>query len=43
MLSIKFHCAPVYDENYLKIEVKACNGVVSEVFSDGKIPKESIH
>ena len=39
MLNIKFRCELVYDEKYLKSEVKAFNGVVSTVFSDDKIPK----
>ena len=43
MLSIKFRNKPVYDEKYIKAKVKTLNGVVNVVFTDDKIPKESIH
>ena len=42
-LDIKFHSKPAYDEKYIKAKVKTFNGVVNTVFSDNKIPKESIH
>ena len=42
-LDIKFHSKPIYDEKYIKTKVKTFNGVVNTVFSDKKIPKESIH
>ena len=42
-LDIKFHGKPVYDEKYIKIKVKIFNGVVNTVFSDNKIPEESVH
>ena len=41
-LDIKFHSKPVYDEKYTKAKVKTLNGVVNTIFSDDKIPKESI-
>ena len=40
---IKFHSNPVYDEKYIKTKVKIFNEVVNIIFSDNKIPKESIH
>ena len=40
---IKFNSKPVYDEKYIKAKVKTFNDVVNTVFSDNKIPKESIH
>ena len=43
MLNIKFHSQPIYDEKYIKTNVKAFNGVVNTVFSDNKIKKESIY
>ena len=42
-LAIRFHSQPVYDEKYIKTEVKAFNGVINTVFSDNKIPKEKNH
>ena len=39
----KIHCQLVYDERYMKTKVKAFNGIVNTVFSDDKIPEESIH
>ena len=43
MLNIKLHSKPVYDQKYIKATVKPFNEVVNTVFSDDKIPKESIH
>ena len=42
-LCTKFHSKLVYDEKYTKSKVKAFNGVANTVFSDDKIPEESIH
>ena len=41
-LDMKFHSKFVYDEKYIKAKVKTFNKVVNTVFSDDKIPKESI-
>ena len=40
---MKLHSKPVYDEKSRKAKVKTFNGVVNTVFSNDKIPKESIH
>ena len=43
MLNIKLHSNPVYDEKYVKAKLKTYNEVVNTIFSEDKIPKESIH
>ena len=43
MLNIKLHSKPVYDEKYIKAKAKTFNDVVILVFSDDKIPNESMH
>ena len=43
ILDIKFHSKPAYDEKHIKTKVKAFNEVVNTIFSNNKIPKESIH
>ena len=42
-LGIKLQSKPVYDVKYIKAKSKTFNEVVNTVFSDDKIPKESIH
>ena len=42
-LNMKFHCMPVYDENYIKATVKEFNGVVKSNFWGDKVPKEGVH
>ena len=42
-LNIKFHSQPIYDEKYIKTKVKTFNDIINTVFSDNKVPKESIH
>ena len=42
-LNIKFHSKSVCDEKHFKTNVKAFNEVVNPIFSENKIPKESIH
>ena len=42
-LNIKFHCALVYDEKYIKAKVKVFDGVIKANFLDNKIPKENKH
>ena len=34
---------PVYDEQYVKVEVSQFNGVIKTNFLDDKIPKEGMH
>ena len=41
--SINFHSNPVYDEKYIKSEVKEFNGVVNTSFDVDKVPKEGVH
>ena len=38
-----FHSQPIYDEKYIKTEVKTFNNVINTVFSDNEIPKERNH
>ena len=42
-LNIKFHCAYVYDEKYIKFKVKEFDGVIDTNFLGNKIPKEYKH
>ena len=42
-LDIRFDSNPVYDETYIKTKVKTFNDFVSTIFSNNKVPKESIH
>ena len=42
-LSTKLHSQPIFDEKYIKTLVKTFNGVINSIFSENKIPKESIH
>ena len=42
-LNIKFHRAPVYDEKYIKDEVRAFDSVIKANFLGDKIPKENKH
>ena len=34
---------PVYDEKYIKVEVKEFNGVIKTNFLGDEIPKENVH
>ena len=43
ILSIKFHSEPIYDEKYIKTKVKTFNAMINILFTDDKIPKESVH
>ena len=43
ILNTKFHSQPIFDEKYIKTLVKTFNGVINSIFSENKIPKESIH
>ena len=40
---IKFHSNPVYDEKYIKAEVREYNGVIKTNFLDNEVPKEGVH
>ena len=42
-LNIKFHRTPVYDEKYIKDEVRAFDSVIKANFLGDKIPKENKH
>ena len=41
--SIKFHSTPVYDEKYMKAEVREFNGVIKTHFLSDEVPKENEH
>ena len=40
-LSIKFHSMTVYDEQYIKAEVREFNGVVKTSFLSDEVPKKT--
>ena len=42
-LNIRFHSMSVYDEKYMKAEVREFNGAIKTNFLGDEIPKESIH
>ena len=42
-LNIKFHSAPVYDEQYIKTKVREFNGVIKRNSSSDEVPKENEH
>ena len=42
-LNIKFHSIPVYDEKYIKAQVREFNGVIKTNFLGDEIPKEGVH
>ena len=42
-LNIKFHSMPVYDEKYIKTEVREYNRVIKTNFLSDEIPKENMH
>ena len=42
-LNIKFHSMPVYDEKYIKAEVREFNGVIKTNILSDEAPKESMH
>ena len=39
----KFNSKLVYDEKYIKAEVKTFNGIVNTIFWNDEIPKENVH
>ena len=42
-LKIKFHSTPVYDEQYIKAEVRELNGVIKTNFLGDEVLKENEH
>ena len=42
-LDTRFHSQPVYDEKYIKTEVKRFSGMINKIVSDNEIPKERNH
>ena len=42
-LNIKFNSKPVYDEKYIKANVRESDGVIKTNFLGDKIPKENKH
>ena len=42
-LSIKFHNMSVYDQTYIKAEVREFDGVIKTNFLGNEIPKENMH
>ena len=42
-LNIKFHSKPVYDETYIKVEVREFNGKIKTNFLNNEIPKQNMH
>ena len=43
ILNIKFHSQPIYDDKYIKTNVKIFNNTINTLFSGNEIPKERIH
>ena len=43
MLNIKFHSEPIYDDKYIKTNVKTFSCMINTLFSGNEIPKEKIH
>ena len=42
-LNIKFHTMPVYDEKYIKAQVRDFNRVIKANFLGDEVPKENVH
>ena len=42
ILNVKFDSQPIYDEKYMKSEVKICNNTINTLFSGHQIPTERI-
>ena len=42
-LNIKFHSKPVYDETYIKAEVREFDGKIKTNFLNNEIPKQNMH
>ena len=40
ILNVKLHIQPIYDEKYIKTEVKTFSSMISILFSGDEIPKE---
>ena len=43
ILNVKFHSQPIYDDKYIKSEVKPFNNTINTLFSGDEIPKERNH
>ena len=41
-LGIKFHSQPIYDDKYIKTEVKTFSSMINTLFSCNEIPKKEI-
>ena len=41
-LNSKFHSQPIYDDKYIKINIKTLSGMINTLFSSNEIPKERI-
>ena len=41
--NIKFHSMSVYDEKYIKVKVRECNGVIKTNFLDDEMPKRNVY
>ena len=42
-LKIKFHSMPVYDETYIKTNLRESNDVIKTKFLGDEVPKENMH
>ena len=42
-LKIKFHSMPVYDETYIKANLRESNDVIKTKFLGDEVPKENMH
>ena len=42
-IAIKVHCEPIYDQTYIKAEVREFDGVIKTNFLGNGAPKENMH
>ena len=43
VLNVKIHSQPIYDDKYIKTNVKTFNNTINTLFSGDEFPKERIH
>ena len=42
LLGVRFYSKPIYDDSYIKTEVKAFSNIIKTLFTGDEIPKEKI-
>ena len=43
LLNVKFYSEPIYDDKYIKSNVKTFSIVINTLFTGNEVPKERIH